>query len=1120
MNLITEIEKYSFYNREDKALVMKHENEAIVINSAADIPKDVREKLNLILEGKGVTTGTDYTSNSTFELLLEIKRAAEAGDFIRLKEKEYVMDSQIRITKRNNSRIKGIKGAGKGKSVLKFNWAQEYDWDSERNNTDSRLTCGILVHQVEDKVFEDFTIKYEGEFYRPDDVYFGTISCIALMDTKRCRVERVEACGANRAGIFLAAISPETLRENVDYYNGRVKAKDLRYRGEDNQVIDCHCHHNRSAGVLVQNQTRNLVKGNLFEFNGHEASGGTGYGIAAFSGSVNGSVKWINNTTRSNYRKGLDTHDAAIVEIADNTSDGDRFFGVAIEGRGYPMESVKIQRNRIINNPKFILKLDVTHTQWENFASPSNPHRNSDYYQWTGVRVENKPQSNQSWKNQPNVDILIEGNTIEGIDWTERKGHRVFEWRNNEGATHVRTNVAIKNNTVTGKRIHHIFFASANEVANLGLGKIEFAHNTVTCEELMDTPIMLQEKNAAANIPADYPIYIHDNVFRVGKNNSWSQFLYIQTPKHPLVSIENNELHYTTDGVRRIVAFDLTEEGTVHLNLTGNKFYCNRPKSEFMSQFLLNSKMPLNRAFVSGNLYNDEAISVDGTATEKFTQETSVVKPVTFEDTYVKPKLNGAIPVATDELDWNSAASDGVPIKGKTTKVTLAGSYPPKVYEGLVDTANKYLRIRLRDNESSAGVYAHMPVTSSAKATVMVEISIQSLGSRPTGTAFIGFANKNGETVTAAAGGFGIRKGATDEHFVISRQNGVFVNGVQYKGEDLKMNTKYVITMNHLANINLVTLGSIWNGNGQVSADIYNAVYYNKELTEAEVGNAYLALKGEATAPAASGEQATPAPAQPSSPPATEQPASPTPTQPTQPPANNEPAAPAPANPQPANPATPTPAPATRKKLVTFNIRDNVAIGAKSVTNEDGVKVTVEPSMNKDTVGLQFNGMVQEEGDHRVLVNNLKDRNTLYLGTYIDFENLPFEAGDKVKLVAPVKFTGIGTRKVSSAITAFTETNQDDFQLTYIESDTDKKVKGSLYKINGVSASTGYNVDLDKWYLVEFTVDWKAGMKLRAGAPYNGNGCVELKIGEGFFITAGEVTGKTELAAKYGITLS
>ena len=48
MNLITEIEKYSFYNREDKALVMKHENEAIVINSAADIPKDVREKLNLI----------------------------------------------------------------------------------------------------------------------------------------------------------------------------------------------------------------------------------------------------------------------------------------------------------------------------------------------------------------------------------------------------------------------------------------------------------------------------------------------------------------------------------------------------------------------------------------------------------------------------------------------------------------------------------------------------------------------------------------------------------------------------------------------------------------------------------------------------------------------------------------------------------------------------------------------------------------------------------------------------------------------------------------------------------------------------------------------------------------
>nr|DAO81118.1 MAG TPA: Right handed beta helix region [Caudoviricetes sp.] len=1117
MNLITQIESYSFYNREDKALVMKHENEAVVINSVSDIPKDVRENLNAILEGNGVTTGKDYTSNSTFELLLEIKRAAEEGDFIRLKEKEYILESQIKITKANNGKIKGIKGVGQGKSVLRFNWAQEYDWDSNTNKTDSRLSCGILVHKVADKVFEDFTIKYEGEFYRPDDVYFGQISCLVLMDTKRCRVERVEASGGNRAGIFIGAISPETLQENIDFYNGRVKLDDLKYRGEDNVVIDCHTHHNRSAGVLVQNQKGNIVRGCLCEFNGHEASGGTGYGITAFSGSVNASVTWTGNTTRSNYRKGLDTHDACDAEISDNTSDGDRFFGIAIEGRGYPQRNIRVLRNKLINNPNFILERDVTHKPWTTFASADNPYRNFDYYQWTGVRVENKPQPNQTWKNQPNVDVLIEGNTVEGVDWTGRKGHRVFEWRNNEGAKHVKTNVVIKNNTVTGKRIHHIFFASANDTAHIGLGKIEFANNTITYEEGMDTPIFLQEKNGSAVIPNDMPIHIHHNVIKAGKNVSWSQFLYIQCPRHPLIIVEDNELHYKTDGVRRVVAFELNEAGSVHINLMNNKFVCDRPKEEFMKQFLLNSKMPLNRAFVSGNTYNGEAITVEGTATEKFTFESTVVKVVTFEDGYVKPKLKGDIPTPIDELDWENATNEEIPIKGKTTKVTKAGSYPPRGYEGLVDKTNKYIRARLRDEEASAGVYGLMPVTKSAKASLMMEITIKSLGGRPTGTSFVGFAVKQGETISESGGGFGIKRGGRDDLFVINRQNGIYVNGVPYTGQELKMDTKYVVTMTHLSNIELVTLGSIWNGNGQVSADIFNAIYYDKELTEAEVGNAYLALKGEATAPATGGEQPaapTPAPAQPQPQPpaATEQPANPAPTQP---PANNEPAAPA--NPAPATP-TPQPAPATPKKLVTFNLRDNVAIGAKSVTNADGVKVTVEPSMNTNTVGLQFNGMVQEDGDHRVLVNNLKDRETKYLGTYIDFEGLPFVAGDEVTLVAPVKFTGMGIRKASSAVAAFVNSEGPD--LLYDERQSTYTIKGNAGKINGTVTFPALAVERDKWYLMEFKVTWLENMKLRIGGPHNGNGCVEMKVGEGFFITAGEVTGKTELAAKYGITLS
>ena len=618
------------------------------------------------------------------------------------------------------------------------------------------------------------------------------------------------------------------------------------------------------------------------------------------------------------------------------------------------------------------------------------------------------------------------------------------------------------------------------------------------------------------------PIHIHHNVIKAGKNVSWSQFLYIQCARHPLITVEENEVHWKTDGVRRVVAFEMEESGSVHLNLMNNKFVCDRPKEEFMRQFLLNSKMPLNRAFVSGNTYNGEAITVAGTATEKFTFESTVVKVATFEDTYVKPTFNGTVPTPIDKLDWANATNEEIPIKGKTTKVTKAGSYPPRGYEGLVDVANKYIRARLRDEDASAGVYGLMPVTKSAKASLMMEITIKSLGGRPTGTSFVGFAIKQGENLVGAAGGFGILRGGRDDLFVMKRQDRMYVNGVPYTGQELKMNTKYVITMTHLSDIELVTLGSIWNGNGQVSADIYNVMYYDKELTAAEVGNAYLTLKGEVAAPAATGEQASPPAAAPAatgeqaSPPAAApaasgQPASPTPT-PAQPPASNEPAAPA----SPA-PATPQPAPATPKKLVTFNIRDNVAIGAKSVTNADGVKVTVEPSMNNNTVGPQFNGMVQEDGDHRVLVNNLKDRETKYLGTYIDFENLPFAAGDEVTLVAPVKFTGMGNRKVASAVVAFADGDGPD--LLYDERTTPYTIKGGAGKINGTVTSPALTVERDKWYLLEFKVTWTAGMKIRIGAPYNGNGCVEMKVGEGFYITAGEVTGKTELAAKYGITL-
>ena len=71
------------------------------------------------------------------------------------------------------------------------------------------------------------------------------------------------------------------------------------------------------------------------DWNGHEADGGTGYGMAVVAGSYNYGVTYRKNTTNHNYRKGLDVHDGTGIVIEDNVLTGDRLYGIVAYNRQF-----------------------------------------------------------------------------------------------------------------------------------------------------------------------------------------------------------------------------------------------------------------------------------------------------------------------------------------------------------------------------------------------------------------------------------------------------------------------------------------------------------------------------------------------------------------------------------------------------------------------------------------------------------------------------------------------------------------------------------------------------------------------------------------------------------------
>lgn len=764
-----------------------------------------------------------------YQLLDALRTANENGDYVYLDEGEYFIQSPIKISKGNNDKVKGIIGKGRDKSIIRFGWFQVVDWDAETNLTDARLESGILVNGIDNKEFKDFAIKYEGEFYRPKNTYFGSVCCLSIQNASNSVVENVEATGANRAGILIGATSAEILKENKQVYNGTLSVDNLQAHPKNNTVKGCYAHHNRVAGILIQNQVGVRILNNTAEYNGHEKDGGTGYGISTFSGSVNVDVQIIGNTTRHNYRKGIDSHDAYDFELRNNRSEGDRFFGVAVESRGYPMRKVVIEGNTIVQDPAFRLALDDEHDSWES-------HRNMDYYRYTAIRIENKSQPSQAWKNQPEqVEITIKNNTISGIEWDSRGLHRVIEVRNTENAPHVRIRGEISGNRISGKSVHNLFYGKGEAGAYNGLGNFVIKNNIVDFDEIIDVPFNLSEENRVGGIGGVFEI--SSNQITARKDNAWVNLFNIECENRPLVKFNGNTIKIPVVTKQQFRLVSASGASKLMFEVMNNIWVTQSTAEKIKSLFITRNTVPLKNINVYNNRLNDSSgtlITFDGannnpqSATPSDEPEPPKANP--WEDHYTKPNVTVAVPVSSIKLDWASATADKVPLTGATGSVIKAGNNPPADWPGMVNTeANpKYMRSRLKSSSATAGVYPRLNISNDGVSigSVVMPIKVISLGSSArinTGLPILGL-GLNEDDADIGACGISAVKGTNANHWRLTTTARVYVDGKPYNNEDLTLGKVYVIGFSCDEAANFATFGASWNGNGQVSADILQGI--------------------------------------------------------------------------------------------------------------------------------------------------------------------------------------------------------------------------------------------------------------------------------------------------------
>ncbi len=391
--------------------------------------------------------------------------------------------------------VTGIFGDGMGKTKVLFTHKQTGVHNPESNATEPEK-AGIWINGQNGKFVSDLSVQYKHtsatDFYRVGQSYFGKVSGIVVNDADHTLISKVEVSGANRAGVLFTSTSAISSGAKDNLINGKITATQLP-TGDNNKIIDSNLHHNRVAGVMVAFQKSFTAENNTLAWNGHEKDGGTGYGISLMAGSYNNGVTITGNTTNHNYRKGIDSHDGNNVVIKNNTLNGDRMYGIAVENRQFSMDKVTIQNNTIKQDPSFRLTRD---------DNTGVPDANSDYIGYRAIKLENKAQDWQKFINPKAGVFDISNNTISNL--TDGTGiTRAIEARNNEKDVSYTLNIL--NNKITGTSADNLIGVfgksdnsrTASVETGPGTGTVRIRDNTMTVTKTNAAPIYIEEKQNA-----------------------------------------------------------------------------------------------------------------------------------------------------------------------------------------------------------------------------------------------------------------------------------------------------------------------------------------------------------------------------------------------------------------------------------------------------------------------------------------------------------------------------------------------------------------------------------------------------------------------------------------------
>ncbi|WP_416190909.1 right-handed parallel beta-helix repeat-containing protein [Neisseria sp. CCUG12390] len=460
--------------------------------------------------------GTDRSGKT--DSLPAIKAALKAahleGSAVYLSGKLYISD-QIKIDP-ELSDVTGLFGDGMGSTLISFDKKQKGVFNSNTNEDDIREYAGILVDDLDGFTIAELSLKYTSDdFYRKGDSYFGKVNGIQINDSDNVLVSKVEVSGVNRTGITFTSTDALTVEpgQSRTYKARLIQATiDEHYEnlplGENNRVVDSYLHHNRVAGVFVSYQKDFVAEGNVLARNGHEDDGGTGYGIAATSGSYNFGVTFRNNVTDHNYRKGLDVHDGTDIVIADNVSIGDRLYGIAAYNRQFSMDNVVIKDNVVVQDASFRLAADDNGTL--------------AYHGYAGIQIQTNTQ-NRDLHTEDNAYYEISGNTISGLDIYKNALHTYgIEFRNHEHNINYTANIT--DNVIDGVASKYLI-AVINDTTmkgkkGIGSGTINITGNSATIEEVTGgtVPVYIEEKRAPGE--AHGRIVFEDNDITIAKSNA------------------------------------------------------------------------------------------------------------------------------------------------------------------------------------------------------------------------------------------------------------------------------------------------------------------------------------------------------------------------------------------------------------------------------------------------------------------------------------------------------------------------------------------------------------------------------------------------------------------------